>query len=106
MTEIIELEIRDINSHGNGVGELDKLVYFVEGATLGEICKAEVTKKKKSYAMAKKIETVKESPYLAKPKCKYFGKCTGCVLQDVEYSEQLELKKKSVIDKLNRRMFF
>ncbi|NMB09633.1 MAG: 23S rRNA (uracil(1939)-C(5))-methyltransferase RlmD [Tissierellia bacterium] len=102
MTEIIELEIRDINSHGNGVGELDKLVYFVEGATLGEICKAEVIKKKKSYAMAKKIETVKESPYLAKPKCKYFGKCTGCVLQDVEYSEQLELKKKSVIDKLNR----
>lgn len=102
MREIIEIEIRDINNQGNGVGELDNLVYFVEKGVLGEICKAEVTKKKKNYALAKKIETVKESPYAEKPKCKYFGECSGCSLQNVNYKAQIELKKKAVKEKLER----
>lgn len=30
---------------------------------------------------------------MVKPKCKYFNKCGGCLLQNKEYKEQLELKK-------------
>ena len=35
------------------------------------------------------------------PKCIYFGTCGGCAFQDLDYSEQLEVKRQSVEEALN-----
>ncbi|MBN1499930.1 MAG: 23S rRNA (uracil(1939)-C(5))-methyltransferase RlmD [Spirochaetes bacterium] len=40
------------------------------------------------------LATAEEFRGKCTPPCEYFGKCGGCVLQDVEYSDQLEIKKK------------
>lgn len=35
------------------------------------------------------------------PLCPYFGKCGGCSFQDVDYAEQIELKKQKIIEAVN-----
>ena len=41
------------------------------------------------------------SPKRVEPECSYFGTCGGCAFQDLEYAQQLELKRKFVEDALS-----
>ncbi len=35
---------------------------------------------------------------MTKPRCRYFGKCGGCSFQDIEYNEQVETKRKALLE--------
>lgn len=97
-----ELGIEDIGMEGQGIGRVNGLAVFVDGAVIGDVVKAELTKLKKNYAFGKLVEILEPSPYRSAPACTFFRDCGGCSLQNMSYEGQLKWKKKMVEDKLTR----
>ena len=96
------LKIDDMSADGQGIGKIEGLAVFVEGAVVGDVIKAELTKLKKSYAFGRLTEILEPSEGRIAPACSRFGECGGCSLQTMRYEDQLKLKKKLVEDKLIR----
>ncbi|HWQ77771.1 MAG TPA: 23S rRNA (uracil(1939)-C(5))-methyltransferase RlmD [Anaerovoracaceae bacterium] len=97
-----ELTIIDMGTEGQGIGRIDGLAVFVDGAVVGDVVKAELTKLKKNYAFGRMTEIMEPSPYRMEPVCTCFTDCGGCSLQEMSYEGQLKWKKKMVEDKLTR----
>lgn len=91
-----------MNSIGQGVGKIEGLIMFVEGAITGEKIEAEVTEFKKNYCIGKINKIIESSPYRTKPFCKVFGNCGGCSLQHVAYDYQLKYKTRKVKDEVEK----
>lgn len=95
-----DIYIRDILIDGRGVGETPDKVAFIEGAIFGEVCEIEIIEEKKNFYNAKKIKTIKESPYQTQAPCPYFYECGACTIMDIKYEKQLEIKKNLIIQAL------
>jgi len=102
INETVELEIESLAFQGFGVARLEGFVYFVKHAIPGDKVLASILKKKKKHAEAKIEKIISPSPLRIEPKCKYFGVCGGCSLQNFDYSEQLKWKKQQVEDSFQR----
>lgn len=89
----IDLKIESLNSEGMGVARTeDGFVVFCKDALPGDEVTAEIRKVKKNYAEAIARKIVEESPHRVKPRCKHFGVCGGCKLQNYNYDKQIEFK--------------
>ena len=100
--EIKDIKIIDILQDGRGVARTESKTAFVEGAVYGEVCNIKVNKEKKNFFEAKKIKSLKKSPYYRKPPCPYFYECGGCSIMDINYKSQIELKKNLIINALEK----
>lgn len=101
--QVIQLTIEDISNEGKGIGRHEGMIVFVGGATYGDTVKAEITKVKKHFAIAKSLEILDSKYRLPKEEqCPYIDECGGCPLGMLTYEAQLELKSKQVKDKLSR----
>ncbi|MCR5481652.1 MAG: 23S rRNA (uracil(1939)-C(5))-methyltransferase RlmD [Clostridia bacterium] len=100
--EICNIFIEDMSSEGMGIGRTEGLVVFVGGAVVGDEVEAEITKVKKNYAFAKLLKITKPSEHRREKHCGYAGECGGCMLAEVDYEGQLELKEKQVRSKMSR----
>jgi len=98
----IEVSITDLSSEGFGIGRIDGIVVFVDGALPGEKISAIVSEGKKNYITAKLAEIIIPSPNRQEPFCPVFEKCGGCSLQHMSYSSQLDYKEKKVKDAVER----
>ena len=96
------IKIHSLGSSGEGVGKLDELIIFVEGALPGEEVLAEVQTRKKNYAVAKLLEVLKPSPERTEPFCPLYKDCGGCQLQHLNYPAQLKWKRQQVVDAVER----
>ncbi len=99
---MIEIEINGLGVNGEGVGRLDNLTVFVEGALPGEKVSAEIIDTKKNYAVGKLIKILRESPDRVQPICPIFEQCGGCQLQHLSYPAQLIWKRQQVVDAIER----
>ena len=98
-----EIDITALGSEGEGIGHTeDGMTVFVTGAIPGDRVVAHVTKVKKTYAYAIIAKVLSPSSFRVEPKCPVAGKCGGCTLQHMEYSEQLRLKEAKVRDCIER----
>ncbi len=75
---------------------------FVLGGIPGEEVIAEVIRVRRKYVAAKVVEILEPSPDRVQSPCVYYGQCTGCQWQHLDYSAQLEAKRAQVIDALQR----
>lgn len=93
----IELKIESLNSEGMGVSRVEEgFVVFCKDAFPGDVVTAEIKKVKKNYAEAA-VKVIKQSsPDRVTPKCRHFGVCGGCKIQNIVYDKQLEFKTYSV----------
>ncbi|MDO5725697.1 MAG: class I SAM-dependent RNA methyltransferase [Tissierellia bacterium] len=98
----IEIKIEDYSATGSGVGRVEDLVYFVDKTVVGDKILAEIIKKKKNYAIAKKIDIIEKSPLRIKSDCKYFEQCGGCSFRNISYNDSLEFKKNYAKDILKK----
>lgn len=97
-----KLTIEDISTEGQGIGRVEGLAVFVDGAIVGDIVSAEIIKLKKNYVLGRLVEIIEPSEQRIEPACRYAKDCGGCSLQSYDYKGQLKLKKKMVEDKLVR----
>jgi 23S rRNA (uracil1939-C5)-methyltransferase len=98
----IELNIESGAFEGNSVARSKGLVYFVPFGVPGDKVLARVTRKKRKFAEATIFEIIEPSPNRIEPRCRYFGICGGCKLQNVEYDIQLDMKRRQVSDLFTR----
>ena len=99
---IIETKIIDISHEGKGVGKIDGLTVFIDGCTLGDTVKAEITQMKKNFAFGKTLEIVKPSRHRVESNCKVSNECGGCQLRELSYEKQLEMKTDKVKSDIER----
>ncbi|NMA87309.1 MAG: 23S rRNA (uracil(1939)-C(5))-methyltransferase RlmD [Tissierellia bacterium] len=100
--EELILDIIDINSEGMGVGKYEGFIFFIDNCTLGDKVRAEILELKKNFGIGKAVEIIEESLYRARSKCNFFPECNGCQLHNLDYKKQLELKRDTVKNNLER----
>ena len=100
--QTVELEITDMTDDGKGLGRLSGLAIFVAGAVPGDKVSARITRLKKRYAFAERIELLEASAARVQPSCPYYQDCGGCSMLELSYDEQLRIKRKNIITKLER----
>lgn len=97
-----EIFIDNMAHDGQGVGRLNGIAVFVHGALKGETVIAKIDKIHKNYLVAHEEKILKKSQDRIIPKCPYFNKCGGCMLQHLNYKGQLEFKTQKVKENLKR----
>ncbi|HYF02086.1 MAG TPA: 23S rRNA (uracil(1939)-C(5))-methyltransferase RlmD [Patescibacteria group bacterium] len=100
--EAVELEVEAIGFEGVAIARKEGVVHFVKGALPGDVVRAQVMKKKKSYVETKLEDVLKPSEHRVEPLCPYFGTCGGCSWQHLAYTQQLMWKQRHVIDAFER----
>ena len=100
--QIVELEITDMTDDGKGLGRLSGLAIFVAGAVPGDKVSTRITRLKKRYALAETITLLEASAVRVQPPCPYYKDCGGCSMLELSYDEQLCIKRKNIITKLER----
>jgi 23S rRNA (uracil1939-C5)-methyltransferase len=75
---------------------------MVFGGIPGEEVEVEVVKDRRGKVAAQVVQVLDPSPHRIAPPCPYFGRCTGCQWQHIDYPHQLDLKRRNVADELRR----
>jgi 23S rRNA (uracil1939-C5)-methyltransferase len=89
----LELVVESLATGGKGLARVDGLVVFIDRTIPGQRVLARVTRKKPSYAQARVLAVLEESPRAIAPRCVHFGACGGCMWQNLSYQDQLEIKR-------------
>lgn len=97
-----EIVITALGSEGEGIGTLDGLKVFIEGALPGEKVSVAIQEKKKNYALGSLKFLHNSSPHRVTAPCPLFGQCGGCSIMHLRYEEQLRVKRARVQETLKR----
>ncbi len=89
----IEGTVRKLNEDGLGIVKVGRRKILVPFSAPGDRVRIERTRKKKRKIIAERFEILEPSPIRKGPQCEYFGRCGGCLLQHLDYRDQLEFKK-------------
>ena len=87
---------------GEAIAMIEDKPVFVFGGIPGEEVVVEVIRERRDYIAAEVTQVVKASPYRVDAPCRYFGQCTGCQWQHIDYAQQLELKRLAVEEALRQ----
>ena len=101
---LLDVVVSDIAHGGMGIARTDGVVVFIPGTDIGERLRIEVTKigSKGRFVFAEVIEVIESSPYRMNPPCQYAGVCGGCDFQHISVSHQRELKKRVILNSLQK----
>ena len=94
----MEVKIEKLDDFGRGICYIDNKVTFVPNTIPNDLVEIKITKEFKNYNEGKLINILIPSKKRIEPKCPYFSKCGGCVLQNMNYKDTLKYKKEKVIN--------
>ena len=100
--QIVELEITDLNTRGEGVGRHEGRVVFVPNTVTGDRITTKIIQSKAKFAKGKLEQLLTPSPERIRPKCIVADKCGGCQWQHIESSFQRSAKRQQIIQALQR----
>lgn len=100
--EIVELEISDLASDGNGVGRVEGCAVFVPFTLPGDRIRARIVKIQKNFAFGILVDLLTGGKDRITPDCPAFGRCGGCALREISYTGELAAKTKFVQDAFDR----
>lgn len=98
----IECTVEVLAFGGKGIARHDGMTVFIDHAVPGQRILCKITKLKKRFAEATRLEVLEKSEQEQVPFCQYFGTCGGCVHQDIRYENQLYWKGRQVSETLQR----
>lgn len=84
------------------VGVVEDTTVFVPQMIVGEEAIVKVNYAKRNVAYADVVQLLKRSAKRKHPSCHYFGKCGGCALMHMRYTEQLAFKRNKVAQNLKK----
>ena len=90
---------------GDTLAEFEDSTINVFGGIPGEVVVARILRyqrRRQSYVSAQVLQVVSPSPHRVEAPCRYFGACTGCQWQHIDYEHQLELKRDRVSESLGQ----
>ena len=96
------LEITSLGNDGQGVGRLDQMVVFVDGAIPGDRIQVQILRQAKSYVIGKIVKIIKPSEDRVTPPCGVSGHCGGCSLLHMSYPAQCKWKQGNVLEVMKR----
>lgn len=98
--ENAQLTLDDWGELGDCFAQHEDQTINVFGGIPGEVVKARIIRyrrRRQHYISGLVTEVITPSPHRITPPCSYFGACTGCQWQHIEYSHQLEIKHQTVM---------
>lgn len=99
---VYELEITGYTAEGLGVARLDGRVIFVPNTIRGERWQVQLLKVNKNVAWGRGVKPVLEAACRVPSDCPHSGPCGGCQFRHMDYTEELEAKRRRVEDALRR----
>ena len=94
------IDIKKTGINGEGIGYINKVPVFVNGALVGETVDVTISENNKNYKVAKLNKVIKTSEDRINPICLNYKKCNGCALMHTTYANQLEIKKELLSEAL------
>lgn len=101
-TPLVRLRTSEMAYGPHAVARRDGKVIFVRGAAPEEEVDAVVREERRSFAYAEVVDVVRPSVNRRPPPCRYLPRCGGCPWQHIDYSAQLEAKRRIVAEHLRR----
>jgi len=102
LPDALPLNILKYSHDGRGIARHEGRVVMVANAMPGEQVVAKIEQGNSNLWQGRTIEISSPSPARQTPKCKLFGYCGGCQIQQIPQEDQLILKQEAVIDHLTR----
>ena len=99
--EHAELHLDRLGDLGDTLAELDGEPVNVFGGILGERVVARIVRyrrRRKHFVSGIVTQVLEPSTHRVEPPCPFFGPCTGCQWQHIDYDHQLFLKRATVLD--------
>lgn len=96
----LRLSLTAWGPQGEALAQHEGKEVLVFGGIPGEEVEAEVVNERRQYVAARVVEVLTPSPHRTAPPCPYFGACTGCQWQHIDYQHQTNLKRQKVVDVL------
>ncbi|MEO0015002.1 MAG: hypothetical protein RLZZ535_3391 [Cyanobacteriota bacterium] len=100
--QVVELEITDLNTDGDGVGRHEGTVVFVPNTVTGDRLTAKIVQSKAKFAKGKLEKLLNSSPHRIRPGCIVADKCGGCQWQHIEIDYQRQAKQQQVMQAFQR----
>ena len=90
--ETIQLVLEEMTPSGECIAHFDGHHALISQGLPGETVFAEVYTHKNGQKDGHVIEVLEPSEYRKEARCQYYGPCSGCQLQHVDYQHQLKIK--------------
>jgi len=100
--EPLDATVDGFTHGGEGVVRIEGKAVFVPGTIPGERVRVRVVDDRKRWARAELVEVLDPSPDRVEPPCPYVPQCGGCDLQHIAPESQRVLKRRVVIEQLQR----
>ena len=100
--DMVEVEITDIGTEGEGIGKVCGYTLFIKDAVIGDTVRAKIMKMKKNYGYAHLEEVLNPSSFRQEAPCPIARQCGGCQLQNMTYERQLVFKQSKVRNNIVR----
>lgn len=94
--EVIEVKIEDHSFPNTGIGHVEGKKVQVKGAFPGEVVAARAHQVRGDRAKGRFIEVLEKAPYAVDAPCIHFGRCGGCISQQVPLPLQRTFKEEEV----------
>lgn len=102
LNEILNVTVSKIVSEGKSIATFNNHTIFVNQGLPEDVVDVKLVSKKKGHFFANIISFQKKSPLRKSSTCSHFPVCGGCQYMDVDYSDQLILKKNILLDSIHR----
>ena len=98
--EYARLRLTEVGPLGDMTAEYQGMDIPVFGGIDGELVDVRIyrfKRRRREMVMAMVVEVIESSEHRISPPCSYFGSCSGCQWQHIDYPYQLYLKKRIVL---------
>lgn len=93
-----EIEITETSYPGIGIAFREGQELHAKGTFPGQVHRVRQLKNKRGIGQLQVLAQLEKAPWEVEPKCVHYGKCGGCMSQEVPYQMQLEFKEKEVLE--------
>ena len=100
--EKYNVKIDSVSSDGNGVGRIGSFTVFVPMGVIGDRVEVKINKVKSRYAIGEIVKILEQSPDRIDPPCKYYDRCGGCQIQNMDYKAQVKAKAEIIENAVRR----